>query len=127
MRTPPRSTLTYTLIPNTTLYRSSHRAGAKALHELARRLDLLDRDRRWGELEFHQPAQRQLPFALLVDGGGELGVIGRYIATHCMLELCHRVRSPGVFLATDAIGIAAADIEHRRIEDRKSTRPNSSH
>src|SRR3546814_4828685 len=69
-RRPPRSTRTDTLFPYTTLFRS-----------------LLDRYRRWDELEFHQPAQRQQPFALLVDGGGELGVIGRYIAAHRMLEL----------------------------------------
>ena len=94
----------------------AHRAGGEALDDLDRRLDLVERDRLFRQLELHQPAQGQQPLALLVDRVGEQAVFGQVVAAHRMLQPRHRVRRPGVLLAAQAVGIVAADIEHVAID-----------
>ncbi len=66
----------------------------------------------FGEFEFHQSANGEQPFGLLVDRGRERLIFVRQIAAHRMLQLGNRFRRPCMILAADAEGIIAADIEH---------------
>src|SRR3546814_7026813 len=101
IRRPPRSTRTDTLFPYTTLFRS---AGAAPADRRTRLLDL-------AFLVVTAVDQNRLPVAL-VDHD-RLEQIGRH------------------HLDTVVVGLGVVDLDlaagHQRIEDRKSTRLNSSH
>ena len=94
----------------------AHRARAEALDDLDRRFDLVDVDGLFGRLQFHQSADRQQPFGLLVDRCGELLVILRIVAAYRVLQLRHRLRRPGMRFAAQAILVDTADIEHALVE-----------
>ena len=89
----------------------AHRAGREALHDLARRLDLLERHRRSGRLELQQAADGQQPPALVVDARREGAILVGQIAAHRMLQVGDGVEGPGMGLAVDALGVEAADVE----------------
>src|SRR5690606_41858573 len=64
---------------------------------------------------------------IFVDLFGECLVLLRQIAAHGVLEIAHRICGPGMLLAAQAQHVLTADVERLAIEDRKSTRLNSSH
>src|SRR3546814_19396729 len=99
IRRPPRSTLTDTLFPSTTLFRSSTRSAVN-FHEVT--------------LPGHAGSRRLLHIHRNVPGvlSQVNEVFGR-----------HSVNIDGQYLRTDAnVGYVVIDVE-----DRKSTRLNSSH
>lgn len=87
-----------------------HRAGGEALHNLAGKLDLVDRDRGAIGDELHHASQGGQALGLLVDGAGVvledrvLSGLGR------VLELEHGLRVKQVVLALAAPLILAADL-----------------
>ena len=89
---------------------------ANRLTICARRLDLVERHRFIGEFERHQPADRQVPLALLVDRRRKGPVIGERVAAHRMLQFGDRLRRPGMVLAAQSKGVIAAEIEHVLVE-----------
>ena len=92
-----------------------HRAGLEAQHDLFRRLDLLDRDRR-GRLEFEQAAQCAEVFALFVDQLGEI-LEGRVAAgARRALEVVDGFRREQVILALRAPLVDAADGQHVAVD-----------
>ncbi len=94
----------------------AHGAGGEALDDVLGRLDLVERHRLFGRLEFHQAADRQQPLALVVDLARELAIVLARIAAHRVLQGGDRFGRPGVVLAAQAKGIVAADIEHGAVD-----------
>ena len=94
----------------------AHRAGAEALDDFCGGFDFLEPERLLGRLEFHQSADGQQAFVLLVDRTRELVVIAGVVAAHSMLQLRDRLRRPCVRLAAQAELVDPADIEHPCIE-----------
>jgi hypothetical protein len=96
-----------------------HRARGEALDDLARGLDLLDGNRlRALRAEVQQPAQGRPARGVLVDLGGELGVLVRRVTVpgpHRVLEQRDRLRVPHVVLAVPPPGVDAAHRQERRV------------
>ena len=90
----------------------AHRTGGESLDDLARRLDLVERNRLADAVfELQQAAQRRHPLALVVD---QLGVLleDRVLpGAGRVLQLEHRVRVEQVVLALAAPLVLAADLE----------------
>ncbi len=88
-----------------------HGAGAEALHDRARRFDLMEFQRLFGRLELEKAAQGHQPRALLVHQIGEFAVEALVVGAHRVLKLGDGLRRPEVILAAQAEGQLAADIE----------------
>src|SRR5690242_9982412 len=95
-----------------------HGAGGKALDDIARRLDIIDRDRRPADLlrgpDAEEAARRHDIRTLVVHQMREVAIGFVRLAAHRMLQLGHRFRRPYMLLAADAVEIFAADIERAR-------------
>ncbi len=66
----------------------AHRAGREALHDLLRRLNFFDRNRRIRVLQLHQSAQRAQMPALLIDQVGVLLERRRVVLPHRDAAAC---------------------------------------
>ena len=93
-----------------------HRAGGEALDDLARRLDLLERDGVLGVLDGEEAAQRHQALALVVDERGVLAVGGVAARAGRVLELGHGLRRPQVGLAAGTERVVASGVEGAAIE-----------
>ena len=93
-----------------------HGAGGEALHDLLRRLDLVQGHRLVVQGQLEQTTEGQQALVLVVDRPGEGFIAFPVIGPAGMLELRDGVRGPGVGLAADAEGIIAADVQGVFIE-----------
>ena len=94
----------------------AHRAGGETLDDFGSRLHRLQRDAGAVGLEFHQAADGEQPFVLLIDGFGKGEIFRRLVAAHRVLKPRHGVGRPGMIFAAQAESIIAADIQHRIVD-----------
>ena len=94
----------------------------KRLHDLGRRLDLLERHRlapvRRRVLDVEQAADGEEALILLVDARREGAVLVRAVAAHRVLQVADRLGVPDVVLAAEAEGVLAADVERGAVDRR---------
>ncbi len=88
-----------------------HGPGVEPLDDLARRLDLFDRNRGRRELEVEQAAQIRPALALVVDELREFGIGLGVVRPAGVLQLIDGLRIPVMVFALDAVVDLAAEVE----------------
>src|SRR3546814_11259678 len=121
MRRTPRSTRTHTLFPYTTLFRSDLSSARVRVSEMVRTAMLTGRK---GSLSSIRAIQRDL------GTGSVQGFVARPVSARKLFQ--RRRRLPQAMAVDPQVGQHTLDEEARllrgqRLEDRKSTRLNSSH